>query len=296
MQVEHVQTKHEIEQRLASLGIRPRKRWGQHFLIDGNLMRRLVAAAELDPDDLVLEVGGGTGGLTDLLVGRARRVLCVEVDRDLLALLSDRFESVDNIVLVRGDILESKHRLRPDVAKAVHRYDGGSAGHVKLVANLPYQVATPLMMNLLIDYPEVRRLCFTVQAEVGDRITARPGCKDYGPLSIVSQLWCEIQTIARIPPQAFWPRPAVQSLMIRMDVRDRPLAKSVELAEFARLLRGVFDHRRKTLRAALGYVVDEPTRARIGSAFDATRRPESFSVDEWVQIFNLVRSAGQENP
>ena len=295
MQVEHVQTKHEIKQQLASYGIRPRKRLGQHFLIDGNLMRQLVAWAELDSDDLVLEVGGGTGGLTDLLVRRAGRVVCVEIDRGLQILLSRRFEGADTLTLVGGDILESKHRIRPEVADILHGRAEALRGQAKLVANLPYQVATPLMMNLLIGYPELRRLCITVQAEVGNRIVAQPGCKDYGPLSIVSQLLCEIRSLARIPPQAFWPRPAVHSMMIRMDVSDGPLANHEERAGFAQLLRAIFDHRRKTLRVALGYVIEDSTRERIGRTFDTTRRPEEFSVGEWVQIFNLLRSADQDN-
>ena len=288
MHVEHVQTKHEIEQQLAARGIHPRKRFGQHFLIDGNLMRRLVDRAELEPHDLVLEVGGGTGGLTDLLSRRVARVVCVEIDRQLHSILAGRFKGAGNITIIQGDVLESKHRIRPDVAEVIRRYDGGASGHIKLVANLPYQVATPLLMNLLIDFPEVRRFCFTVQAEVGARITAEPGGKDYGPLSIVSQMLGEIETVARIPPQAFWPRPAVQSTMLRIDIRERLQADPIDLAEFAALLRAVFDHRRKTLRAALGYVVDEATRARVGQAFDATRRPESFSIDEWIKIFRLM--------
>ena len=288
MHVEHVQTTHEIEQQLAARGVHPRKRFGQHFLIDGNLMRRLVDRAELEPHDLVLEVGGGTGGLTDLLIRRVARVVCVEIDRQLNSILAERFKGAGNITIIQGDVLESKHRIRPDVAEVIRRYDGGGSGHVKLVANLPYQVATPLLMNLLIDFPEVRRFCFTVQAEVGARITAEPGGKDYGPLSIVSQMLGEIETVARIPPQAFWPRPAVQSTMLRINIRERLQAGPIDLAEFAALLRAVFDHRRKTLRAALGYVVDEATRARVGQAFDATRRPESFSIDEWIKIFRLL--------
>ncbi len=293
MSVEHVQTKHEIEQLLTGAGSHPRKRFGQHFLIDGNLMRRLVESAEIEPGDVVLEVGGGTGGLTDLLVGRAARVVCVEIDRDLQSLLMHRFASVGGFTLICDDVLETKHRIRAEVAEAIGRRGDDATGVVKLVANLPYQVATPLVMNLLIGFPQVRRLCFTVQAEVGDRVAACAGGRDYGPLSIITRLLCDVDVVARIPPQAFWPRPAVQSVMVRLVVKDSPVLRGEELVEFSQLLRAVFDHRRKTLRAALAYAVDKDMRERLCQACDATRRPESFEVEEWLSLFRLVRGGGE---
>lgn len=287
--VEHVQTKQEITSLLAGAGARPSKRLGQHFLIDGNLMRRLVASADLQPHDTVLEVGGGTGGLTDLIVGRAGLVLCVEIDRILHDILAARFGHRAGFTLHHRDVLESKHTLAPEIAAAIGGSDDDSSGTIKLVANLPYQVATPLVMNLLVDYPRVRRLCFTVQAEVGERIAAEPGCRAFGPLSIVSQTIARMETVARIPPQAFWPRPAVDSLMIRMDVKDPPMFEPDVNRAFASLVRSVFDHRRKTLRSALGYAVDGDARERVCGEFDARRRPESFSVREWHDIFRVVQ-------
>ena len=166
---------------------------------------------------------------------------------------------------------------------------------MKLVANLPYQVATPLLMNLLIDYPRVRRLCFTVQREVGDRLGAEPGSKDYGPLSIITKLLGRIEVIAKLPPHVFWPRPTVESVMMRMDVRG---ALTGDLApgdgdrawvgRLARFVRGVFDHRRKTLRGALRKVVEPQDVARICADFDGTRRPESFEPADWPKMFRLV--------
>lgn len=290
MHTEQVQTKRQIIETLKTAGLRPRKRFGQHFLIDGNLMRRLVACAELDPLDLALEVGGGTGGLTDLIASRVQQLICVEIDEDLHGVLQERFRGKTGVTLIQGDILESKHRVMPDVGRAIVSHDGGSTGCVKLVANLPYQIATPLMMNLLIDYPQVRRLCFTVQAEVGERITSGPNCKAYGPLSIISQLLCSIQTVARLAPHTFWPRPTVDSVMIRMDVGEAPFSNRDELHRFTSLLRGTFDHRRKTLRSALKYVIEDAQRSRICRRFDATRRPESFTVEEWLGIFKALES------
>ncbi|MBU0717840.1 MAG: ribosomal RNA small subunit methyltransferase A [Planctomycetes bacterium] len=289
MNVEHVQTKQEIEQLLGVAGIRPRKRFGQHFLIDGNLMRKLVNCAEIGPHDLVLEVGGGTGGLTDLLVSRAGHIVCVEVDRDLHGILLDRFAEAGNITIVLRDALESKHRVCRELAEAIRDFDGGQGGEVKLVANLPYQVATPLVMDLLVDHPAVCRLVFTVQAEVGERLVAHVGDKSYGPLSIVSQLRCGVEIVARIPPQAFWPRPAVDSVMMRMEVRETSPIAPGDVPTFARFVRAVFDHRRKTLRSALRYVVDVPTQERICRSRDASRRPESVALNEWVAMYELTR-------
>lgn len=289
MDSDHVQTKREIVELLTAAGLRLRKRLGQHFLIDGNLMRRLVASAELDPLDLVLEVGGGTGGLTDLIAGRVQQLICVEIDRGLHGVLQERFGEKTGVTLIHGDILESKHRIMPEVAQAIRSYEGGASGSVKLVANLPFQVATPLVMNLLVDHPQVRRLCFTVQEEVGARITSEPGCKAYGPLSIISQALCSIQTVAGLPSHTFWPRPSVDSVMIRMDVREPPFENREELRRFVSLVRGTFDHRRKTIRSALGYVTDDAHRERVCRRFDAMRRPESFSVEEWLEIYRAVR-------
>jgi len=209
----------------------------------------------------------------------------VEIDRGLFALLADRFEHEPRVTLIPGDVLERKHRLSQTVSEAIRACDGRAGGVVKLVANLPYQAATPLVMNLLIDYPEVRRLCFMVQAEVGERITASPGGRDYGPLSIIGQTLCRIETIGRVPPQAFWPRPDVASVMIRMDVGEPLFPSRADVSRFANFVRTVFEHRRKTLRSALSYAVDQATCERVAAKFDASQRPETFTVTEWIEIF-----------
>lgn len=272
---------------LSSHGLRPRKRLGQHFLIDGNLMRVLVESADLKRDDLVVEVGGGTGGLTDLLALRVDRLVCVEVDRDLRELLVDRFAGVAGVEVVGIDVLESKHRLAAVVAECLQHAERDGLT-VKLVANLPYQIATPLVMNLLVDYPVVRRLCFTVQSEVGDRFVAEPGCKAFGPLTILSGVLSRVTTVTRLGPQSFWPRPTVDSVMLRMDV-DPAARKTIrDVPAFARFVRGVFNHRRKTLRSALSYVLDAAVVEHLGERFDLTRRPEQVPVSQWVSIAKTV--------
>lgn len=286
---DHVQTKSEIRAALASVAIRPSRRLGQSFLIDGNLMRRLADSAEIKVEDTVLEIGGGTGGLTDLLVRRAGRVICVEIDERLQGILADRFRGSDGFALVRGDVLENKNRLSRTLEALLRSEAPPPGGTVKLVANLPYQVATPVVMNLLLQFPSVRRFCFTVQLEVGQRLTAPPNCKAYGPLAIMAQLLCRIETIRAVPPQAFWPQPAVDSVMMRMDVADSPLPDPDELATFAALVRGAFDHRRKTLRSALSYLFDAERAARIRDDIDESRRPETFAVVEWLAIHRRLQ-------
>ena len=295
MSVPHVQTKQEIKRLLADAGVRPRKRFGQNFLIDGNLMRRVAEVAELGPHDLVLEIGAGTGGLTDLLAAGAGSVICVEIDTVLFDVLTDRFQQVASVRLIQGDVLESKHRIRGDVGEAIRSFDDESGGAVKLVANLPYQVATPLVLNLLVDYPQVRRLVFTVQAEVGQRLVAQPGVKAYGPLAIIAQLTCDVATVARIGPQSFWPRPTIDSALLRLDRRDSDLIAAPSLKAFATFVRAVFEHRRKTIRSALGYVVSEDIRDRVCQDIDATQRPESFAVAEWVAMFHAAQSGEDRN-
>ncbi|MEK6798078.1 MAG: 16S rRNA (adenine(1518)-N(6)/adenine(1519)-N(6))-dimethyltransferase RsmA [Planctomycetota bacterium] len=284
----HVQTKREIEQLLAARGLRPRKRFGQHFLVDGNLMRTLVARAEIVSTDCILEVGAGTGALTELLAQRAGRVVAVEIDRDLLIILRERFAGVNNVTFVEGDVLAAKHSLSAEVIAALARRSE-HVGVTKLVANLPYQVATPLVMNLLLDHPVVTQLCFTVQAEVGERITADPGSKAFGPLSILAQLLCRTTTVARLGPQVFWPRPTVDSVMLCLDVGHCPFAGRGELRAFAAFVREVFEYRRKTLRSALRRVIGEDGIDRLENTFDLSRRAEQVGIDEWLA---LAQSAG----
>lgn len=282
MTVEQVQTKREIQTLLLDAGLKPRKRFGQHFLIDGNLMRRMVEQADVLPEDVVLEVGGGTGGLTDLLVRRAKHVICVEIDRDLQSLLEGRFRNTPNFTLVRGDVLAKKDTLSPEITDLLGKQH---CRRVMLVANLPYQVAAPLIIDLLLKHPVVRRFCYTVQAEVGQRLTAHPGCRDFGPVGVISQLLCEIKAVARVPRQAFWPQPNVDSVILRMDVREKAPCTHDELRGLAQLLRKTFDHRRKTLRRALDYVLDADRVERLCRLVDCARRPEAFSAEEWVMLY-----------
>jgi len=288
---EHVQTKTEIKAVLTRFQARPRKRLGQHFLIDGNLMRRLAAAAELGNDDTVLEVGAGTGGLTDLLAARAKRVVAVEIDPVLQAILRERFAGKANFELIASDALASRNRLADELLGILNDLSPVDRSHFKLVANLPYSIAAPLLVNLLLcDTPPVL-CCFTVQKEVADRFAASPRTKNYGPLSVLFQALCEIQAFAILPPSAFWPEPKVASTMLRITPATEPVYAGGSPARLMRLVRGGFASRRKTLRFNLRKHLGREATAELDRHVDLARRAEELCVAEWVALEVLVAGA-----
>ncbi len=312
------QTKTEIQAILAAAGIRPLKRFGQHFLIDGNLMGKLVAAAELTAADVVLEVGPGTGSLTEALVQQCGHVVAVEIDRTLHRVCRDRVRPADKLTMIQGDVLERKTAVAVEVREALHARQRAHGGRLLLVANLPYQVATPLVLDLLVGQPRFDRLCFTVQAEVADRFVSAPGSRDYGPISVLAQAVAVCERIARVPPPAFWPRPKVDSAMLRMDpvppdVRS-PVCRPACSAEVDRLglrhpdtdgagfrhgvlaglVHACFNHRRKTLKWSLRHLLNDAALAAViaDGRWDPALRPECLSPTEWIALAELLSSAG----
>ena len=284
----HVQTKTEIKALLDRFGVRPRKRLGQHFLIDGNLMRQLAASAELHGDDTVLEIGPGTGGLTDLLIAGAKRVIAVEMDPAMQAILRERFAGQSGFELIATDALANRNRLADEVLAALRALGPADRRRLKLVANLPYRIASPALVNLLLrDSPPVL-YCFTVQKEVADRLAASPRTKDYGPLSILFQALCDIRHVAAVPPSGFWPEPQVASTMLRITPSARPLYEGESPARFMRRVRGGFASRRKTLRSNLRRHVGPEVTAELEQHLDLDRRAEELCVAEWVSLDALV--------
>jgi 16S rRNA (adenine1518-N6/adenine1519-N6)-dimethyltransferase len=279
-----VQSKRDIEAILAGAGLRPDKHLGQHFLIDGNLMRKLVASAELAPGDTVLEVGGGTGGLTDLLAPQATRLVAVEIDHDLGPLLAGRYADQPHVTVLHMDVLENKSTIAPAVLDALAK----PTGRCLLVANLPYHVATPLMMNLLTAAPQMQRMCFTIQQEVADRLLAQAGCRDFGPLAIAVQTTCDIRRIAQLPPQAFWPPPQVASSMIRLDRKPHPFEQGDRLSRFLELVRAAFAHRRKTVRYNLARHLNEAELSEALRKVDGAERAERIELTDWISLGDRI--------
>lgn len=281
------QTLTTLRAHLESAGLTPRKLYGQHFLIDGNLMRKLVASAELTPQDRVLEIGTATGSLTSLLAAGAGHVVTVEIDRKLAEISQQVLAPFANVVQIVGDAMKSKSALSPRVLSALDLAPPAPGGALKLVANLPYDIATSLVMDVLICPLPFARLCFTVQAEVGDRFTAEPGSGSYGSVGILAQTFAHVHRVLKVPPEAFWPRPKVESSMLRLDRRPDREQRIIDRAGFARFVRSFFLHRRKTLSHLAKKEADSARllSALSGLGIDPKARPEEISVSQWQSLF-----------
>lgn len=268
-----MQTLADIRALLTAHGLAPRHALGQNFLIDHNLIAKLVDASGVGAGSLVLEIGPGTGALTDELLARGCRVVACELDSGLAGLLRERYARQPQFRLIEGDCLAGKHAIAPGILEAL------GDEPFSLVANLPYNVATPLILTLLVNHPRCEAMHVTVQREVADRLRAKPGTREYGPLAVLAFCLAKVTQFATLPPECFWPRPEVTSAMVSLVRRDEPLAENaLELAECCTRL---FAHRRKQLRSVLGRDVAWP----VGVAPEA--RAESLSP---ALILDLCRA------
>lgn len=274
-----MQTLTEIKALLAARGIRPKHRFGQNFLHDHNQLKKLIDAARVAPGEVVVEVGPGTGTLTETLVEAGARVIACEIDADMQAIVRERVG--ERITLVEGDCLDGKRALSPALLDAI----GGRP--FVLVANLPYGAASPLMAILATRHPTCRGQFVTVQKEVADRVRAKPNTRDYGPLTIILQRYCTVREIGVVPPGCFWPAPDVTSAMLaiepRRDARDFEPAADVE--RFERFLHSVFSKRRKQLGSILGRDLAWPTGVRPED------RPEALTIEQLVELSRAVPDA-----
>ncbi len=285
-----VQTLTEIKELLESRGLRPKKSLGQNFLVDQNLVRKLVDAAGVGPGSLVLEVGPGTGTMTEELLDRGCEVIACELDDDLAPMLRERMPARlpeserHRFTLIHGDCLDGKRAVSPDVLTALR----GRA--FSLVSNLPYGAATPLMSNLLVDHPECATMAVTIQREVADRFAAGPGSKDYGALAVLAQAIAEVEHVATLPRECFWPRPDVTSAMVLLKRRATSLVHNA--AQLSAFLRDLFAQRRKQLGAVLGRGIDwGAVDAAPGcKGISAQLRAEQLSVQ---QVIALGRAIGR---
>lgn len=237
-------------------GFHPRSMFGQNFLIDINIIESIVSAAELSHSDVVLEVGAGTGGMTTYLTSQAGRVVSIEIDRDMHMLASEATAGDDNLRLLNCDALKNKNTLSPELMEAVTQSLSEvreTAGHaeLKLVANLPYNVATPIMSNLMATDLPWTRMVVTIQLELGLRMRAKPGDSTYGSLSVWCQAHGKVEVLKKLGPTVFWPRPKVDSAVVRI-VRDPEKESGIaNKPAFHEYVRGVFQNRRKLLRNQL---------------------------------------------
>jgi 16S rRNA (adenine1518-N6/adenine1519-N6)-dimethyltransferase len=232
-------------------GIKPKNKLGQNFLIDLNLLDLIVRSAELSQTDLALEIGCGTGSLTGRLAEQAGAVLAVEIDPAFHDLVRETINQ-PNVTLLHTDVLKNKNELSPEVlASLADLRNRPGITRLKIVSNLPYAVATPVIANfLLMDLP-IERMVVTVQWEIGERLIAEPSTKDYGALAVLVQSLAEVELVRRLPPTVFWPRPQVASAIVRLRPSATLRAHVGDVQRFRHFLRDLYTHRRKNLRGAL---------------------------------------------
>ena len=273
---------------LGAFHLRASKRLGQNFLVDRSVVQGIVDAAELSPEDTILEIGPGIGTLTQGLAETGARVVAVELDKKLPAVLAETLRGYDNVTIVPGDI------LKLHIPEILALREGE---RFKVVANLPYYITTPIIMTLLEQRLPIERLVTMVQKEVAVRMTARPGSKDYGALSIAVQYFTVPCMVMDVPPRAFMPAPEVTSAVIACHVQEVPTVRPQDEKLFFRLVRAAFGQRRKTLLNALtgAGLSKEMSRAGLAAAGIAENmRGEQLSLADFARLSDAVTSLGRQ--
>ena len=262
------------------------KKFGQNFLIDTNVLDKIVTAAGVTKDDCVLEIGPGIGTMTQYLAEAARRVVAVEIDKALIPILEESLSAYDNVTIINGDI------LKVDINHIVQEYNGGKP--IKVVANLPYYITTPIIMGLFEQHVPLDSITIMVQKEVAERMQVGPGTKDYGALSLAVQYYAKPEIVANVPPNCFIPRPNVGSAVIRLTrYEDPPVQVEAEAKMFA-LIRASFNQRRKTLVNGLGNAaglsLDKQHVAEVleQMGLPATVRGEALTLGQFAQLSNRL--------
>lgn len=302
------QTVSYLSRRFEEVGLNPNKRHGQNFLIDLNLLNLLDRSADLGKNDVVLEIGTGMGSLTGLFAQKAAQVITVEIDQHLHQMAAEELEPFDNIEMLRQDALKNKNQFAPEVIEAVKRHMANGNDRVfKLAANLPYNVATPIISNLLRSDIVPATMTVTIQKELADRLIASPGSKDYGALSIWVQSICDVEIVRVMSPKVFWPRPKVDSAIIHIVHRPERREKFCDLEFFFAFVRAMFFHRRKFMRSVAvsafkGQLEKKHVDAvlvALGHGPDA--RSEQLSVEQMQELCEgfrqkLIEVTGESRP
>jgi len=260
------------------------KSLGQNFLTDGNITEKIIEAAGIEKEDLIIEIGPGMGVLTAEAAKRAARVIAIEKDKALLPVLEDALSEFDNVEIINGDILET------DI--------NGLAGHnkVKIIGNLPYYITTPVIMKILEEKTNAESLTVMLQKEVADRIKAEPGTKAYGTISVVINYYCEVRHITHVSRSVFIPKPDVDSTVLRLDVRREPPVGLLDEAVFFACIKAGFGMRRKTLLNSLTGLCGMDKRAVLkaleSAGIEPGRRAETLTIFEFAELANCISKGG----
>lgn len=264
------------------------KKFGQNFLIDTHVLDKIIRAAEIGKDDCVLEIGPGIGTMTQYLACAARKVIAVEIDRTLIPILQDTLDGYDNVKVINEDV------LKVDIGKLAEEENNGKP--LKVVANLPYYITTPIIMGLFENHVPLQSITVMVQKEVADRMQTGPGSKDYGALSLAVQYYAKPYIVANVPPNCFMPRPKVGSAVIRLERYNNPPVSVENETLMFRIIRASFNQRRKTLAnglknsAELDFTKDEIEQAvgRLGRG--ASVRGEALTLEEFANLSNILNN------
>ncbi len=270
---------------------RMQKKYGQNFLIDANILTKIVEAAQITKEDTVLEIGPGIGTMTQYLAEAAERVIAVEIDRDLIPILEETLAPYDNVSLLCADI------LKVDLIELVNENGGGP---LKVVANLPYYITTPIIMALFESHIPLTSITVMVQSEVADRMQTGPGSKDYGALSLAVQYYAKPEIVARVPASCFTPRPNVDSTVVRLVKHEKPPVKAEDEDWLFGIIRASFNQRRKTLAnglanaGGLGISREQVESVLEGMGLSRMVRGETFTLERFAELSNRLLQVKRE--
>lgn len=262
------------------------KRFGQNFLIDSHILEKIISAAEITKEDCILEIGPGIGTMTQYLAESAGEVIAVEIDKSLIPILEDTLSGYDNVTIINQDI------LKVDIAKLVQEKNNGKP--IKVVANLPYYITTPIIMGLFESHVPLKNITIMVQKEVADRMQVGPGTKDYGALSLAVQYYAKPEIVTYVSPACFIPKPNVGSAVIRLERYQNPPVEVADEAFLFQLIRAAFQQRRKTLANGIGNASDIPcSREQAQQAleelgFSVSIRGEALTLREFASLSNQL--------
>jgi 16S rRNA (adenine1518-N6/adenine1519-N6)-dimethyltransferase len=294
-----MQSKQQIQQLLVSAGVEPNKRFGQNFLVDLNLMRLLVDTANIGNEDIVLEVGCGTGSLTQALAERADKVIAVEMDETLAKIAARELANAGNVEVINADILENKSTINRTISGTIELARKKRPSRFLLVSNLPYSIASPLMMNLITGPTVADAMYVTVQKEVADRMTAAPGDRHYGTLSIHIAATGDIKTERNLKPTVFWPAPQVSSAMISFIRKAEKVSRIQNMELLGDVINLFMQHRRKMVQACVKFAasklaeIDNWPEIFQKCSIDPHNRPEQLTPEDFIAISNLCNELSE---